>query len=407
MSPAQEPGWLLGMRRRAEKEVARIGLPTRDHEDWKHLDVRELMPDTTAVPFHERSALAAEFEAPEAWAVAVFSGGIFQPELSRLPEPTREWSIEPLTSAIDARTADVKARLGHADPTEHALMQLNLERWTDGLFVRVAEGVELPGPVQILDIGSGSSWLRHVLMPAPGARLSVLETHVSPDGVSTASHTVTESVLPAGARLEHVRVQRGSAQARSWNALAVRLEQDSRLDARHFALGSTLSRDEIHADLAAPGAHLEISGLSAVSGSDFADVLTSVRHLARDCVSNQTWKSLANHRARANFVGNLLVDHGADGTQAHQQSRNILLAREATVHSRPQLKIWADDVKCSHGSATGRLDAKALFFLRSRGLSEQDAKRVLVKAFAEEVVGTVSWESVREDLERLVEGRIG
>jgi len=407
MSPVQEPGWLLGMRRHAEKEVARLGLPTPAHEDWKHLDARELMPDTTALPFHERSALAAEFEAPEAWAVAVFAGGIFQPELSRLPEPTREWSIEPLTSAIDTRTADLKSRLGHGDPSDHALMQLNLERWTDGLFVRVAEGVELPGPVQILEIGSGSSWLRHLLMPSAGSRLVVLETHVSPEGVPTASHTVTESVLPVGARLEHVRVQRGSAQARAWNALAVRLERDARLDASHFGLGASLSRGEIHADLAAPGAHLEISGLSAVSGTDFADALTSVRHLARDCVSNQTWKALANGASRTNFVGNLLVDHGADGTQAHQQSRNILLAREATIHSRPQLKIWADDVKCSHGSATGRLDAKALFFLRSRGLSERDAKRVLVKAFAEEIVGTVPWESVREDLERLVEGRIG
>lgn len=406
VSPVQEPGWLQGLRRKGEKDLARLGLPDHHDEDWKHLTARELLPVTTAVPSHELASLATEFAAPEAWAVMVFVGGIFHPDLSRIPEPSRDWNVEALSRAIDIRSADVISRLGYADPADHALMSLNLERWSDGLFLRVPDWGTLPGPVQILEVGSGSSWLRNLLVLGEGARATILETHVSPDDLVTSSHTVTESVLSARAALEHVRVQRGGSKARAWNALATRIDSGARLESRHFAVGGALARVEIHADLDAPGASVAIDGLAAANGATVSDALTSVRHRAKDCTSTQVWKALAQDHGMTNFVGNLIVEKGADGTEARQSNRNILLSRDAAIHSRPQLEIWADEVKCSHGSATGKLDEKALFFLRSRGLSSHDARRVLVRAFAEEILAPVPWESVRQDISRLVEGRI-
>lgn len=406
MSPVQEPGWLEGLRRRAERDVVRIGLPDRSNEDWKLVAVRDLLPVTTALPTHELAGLATEFILPEAWAALVFVGGIFRPDLSRLPDPTPEWNVEALSRAIDIRGADVISRLGYADPADNALMALNLEHWSDGLFLRVSAGATLPGPVQVLDVASGTSWLRHLVILGDDSAATLVETHVSPDHLPTASHTVTEAMIPKSAKLHHVRVQRSGAKARVWNALAAHLEADSRLEARHFALGGEIARVEIHADLDAPGAHVSIDGLAAVNGENVSDAVTTVRHKAPNCTSNQVWKALAQDRSKSHFVGNLVVAKGADGTEARQSSRNILLAREAAIHSRPQLEIWADDVKCSHGSATGKLDDKALFFLRSRGLSPIDAKRVLVRAFADEIVAPVAWESVRADLGTLLEGRI-
>ncbi|MCB9497204.1 MAG: Fe-S cluster assembly protein SufD [Fibrobacteria bacterium] len=406
MSFSMQPAWLTALRKKSAEDVARLGFPGRKHERWKHVSARDLLPSTTALPSHELASFAEDFSAPEAWAVLVFAGGIFRPDLSRLPETSRSWNVEPLSLALDFRGSDIISRLGTADPSDHPLMALNLERWTDGLFLRVSEGVELPGPVQILEIGSGSSWVRHLVALEPGAQATLLETHLSPEGVPTSTHSVTEARLPKGAKLRHVRVQRNSPASRSWSAMALHLGEDASVEATHFNVGNTVSRCEIHADLDQPGADLSITGLAAATSDDVLDALTAVRHLAPRCTSAQTWKTIAQGSSKSNFVGEVHVAPGADGTQARQQSRNIVLAREATVHARPQLEIWADDVQCSHGSATGRLDEKAMFFLRSRGLDSRAARAVLVKAFASEVIDTIPWASVRSDLEALIEGRI-
>lgn len=406
MTAASEPAWLVESRREASSEALRIGLPDRSSEDWKHIAPQDLLPECADAEEGEIVRLATESVIPDAWARLVFAGGRFRPEQSLLPETSGDWSIAPLSNVLGTHGEELALLLGACDPADNALSALSRERWTDGLFLRVADGVSLPGPVQVVDVGSGSSWLRHVVALGASARATLLETHVSPSGITTGSHTATEARLPAGSRLEHVRMQLGSPEARSWNVLSARIAGHAALEARHFGMGGRATRTEIHADLEEPGAELAIEGLVAAHEDDLADALTSVRHLARDCTSRQLWKSLAQDRATASFAGNVLVAKGADGTSATQSNRNILLARSAAIHSRPQLEIWADDVKCSHGSATGKLDEKALFFLRSRGLSALDARRVLVKAFADEVLGKIAWESTRMRLESLLGKRI-
>lgn len=407
MSRLAEPHWLAASRADAAKEASHLGLPDHSNEDWKHIVAQELLfPATDIAPEDSLARLAAESLAPEAWAALVFIGGVFRPDISRLPKASSQWTIAPLSEAIASNEAEIRSQLGRNDPVGLAPFALSRARSTDGLFLRVADGVILPGLVQIVDVASGTSWLRNLVVLNAGARATLLETHVSPANTATASHTVTETDIPLEARLEHVRVQRGAREARAWNALIARLSSHASLEARHFGLGGKTTRAEIHVDLEAPGADLSIEGLVAAHEDDLFDALTSVRHLAKDCASHQLWKSLAQDRATAAFAGNVHVAQGADGTAASQSNRNILLSRTATIHSRPQLEIWADDVKCSHGSATGKLDEKALFFLRSRGLSALDARRVLVKAFAEEVLGKIPWESVRGTLETLLGERI-
>ena len=405
MNAATEPSWVRESREEAARASSRLGLPDRSHEDWKHVVPSDLLPECAEADEGGIVLAATESVLPEAWARLVFAGGRFRPELSLVPESTTDWTILPLSDAVVSRSREAASLLGSCEPADHALMARARESWTDGLFLDVAEGRALPGPVQILDVGSGSSCLRHLVALGPSSRATVVETHVAPDS-ATGSRTVTEARLSCGSRLEHVRAQTGSPQSISWNAIAARIAGTAALEARHFGLGGRLTRSEFHADLEEPGADFRLEGLVAAHGEDVADALASVRHLARDCTSNQLWKALAQDRSTASFTGGIHVAKGADGTSAMQSSRNILLARGATIHSRPQLEIWADDVKCSHGSATGRLDEKALFFLRSRGLSALDARRVLVKAFADEILGKRPWESTRMRLEALLGTRI-
>jgi Fe-S cluster assembly protein SufD len=377
---------------------AGIAVAERAGDDWKHVSPDDFLLDGSEIGPAEAAALAARHALPEAWARLVFVGGAFRQDLSQLPEATGAWSVEPASAMVPQEIATTLS--------VHRLLRKHPEAGTEGALLRVAGGAILPGPVQILEIASGSSWLLHRARLGAGADATVLETHVSADGATTSTRSVFEADLPAGARLRHVRVQLEDEGTRVWSALAARQHADSVLEARHVALGGGIARCEIHADLAGSGAKLVVEGLSASCGQSRQDALTSVHHRVRDCSSDQTWKSLARDRSVGSFTGGILVARGADGTAAMQSSRNILLSREAAIHSLPKLRIFADDVKCSHGSATGKLDEKALFFLRSRGLSALDARKVLVKAFADEILGRIPWESLRVALEERLGGRI-
>lgn len=383
--------------------TARKPVADRAGDDWKHVAPADFLREGVAIDPIEAARLATESALPEAWARMVFVGGRFRADLSRIPEPVASWSVSAFSSPSGASEA---LRPGALDPAGHALLPLSLQTPTDGLLLRVAEGMQLPGPVQVIAIASGSSWLRHVAILGASATATIVETHVSAPGAEASTRSVFEADLPAGAHLEHVRIQLEAPQTRSWSALVTRLAANAVLDVRHAGLGAGIARCEIHTDIAGSGAKLAIEGIVASCDEERFDALTSIHHRARDCSSSQNWKTLARDRSVGSFTGGILVAEGADGTSATQSSRNVLLSREAAIHSLPKLRIWADDVKCSHGSATGRLDEKALFFLRSRGLSALDARKLLVKAFAEEILGKIPWESLRGLLESRLGARI-
>ena len=378
--------------------TAREAALERSGDDWKHVSPGDFLLDGSEVDSAEAAVLAELHALPEAWARLVFVGGRFRHDLSQVPGSTDGWSVG-ATSAM-APDAGRKALPGH--PLLEGFPGVGVE----GATLRVGGGVVLPGPVQLLEIASGSSWLLHRVSLGAGADATVLETHVSASGARCSTRSAFEAELPPKARLRHFRIQQEADDTRVWSALVARQDADSVLEARHIGLGGGIARCEIHADLAGAGAKLVVEGLAASCGDARFDALTSVHHRVRDCASNQIWKSLARDRSVGSFTGGILVAEGADGTAAMQSSRNVVLSREAAVHSLPKLRIFADDVKCSHGSATGRLDEKALFFLRSRGLSALDARKVLVKAFADEILERIPWESLRAPLEERLGGRI-
>jgi Fe-S cluster assembly protein SufD len=391
---------LAAFREQSEREFARVGAPGPHHEEWGYTQASLFLEPGASASEDAVAALVAQHSLPEAWQVLVFVGGIFRGELSRRAPSDSGVEVASLSAAC---AADPSLRPGRLDPADRAFFLANRARWTDGLFLKVPSDIALPGPVQILDIGSGNSWLRHLVLAGRGAKGSVFEVRVGPDGTSTASLSVLEAKLEEGADLLHANLQAGGDKLRSWTGLVASLGAGARLASRQFQVAGDLARAESFVDLSGPLASVELSGLSAVSGERRADVLTVVRHAVPETSSEQLFQALAGGRSVASFLGVVQVESGAQKTAARQSSRNLLLSREASINSRPQLEIWADDVKCSHGSATGRLDEKALFFLRSRGLSEAGAKMILVRAFAGELVGKLPEGALRERVESLLE----
>lgn len=403
MSPAVAPEWLQRMRQDAAG-VSALEPGTQAKEDWLYMSPSDLLPSSALADPDEIRRMVESSILPDAWQVLVFVGGVFSREFSRLAPESTGVVVESMTRALDHHASDLFARLGRSDAEGAVFLAMDRERWTDGAFVRLGQGQKTPGTLQILEVGSGTSWLRHLVLLGEDSSAQIVETHVSPESTTVAAHSVTEVRLAPGANLSHVRLRSHGAGGHHYGALLANLESRARLESRSFGFGGAVARDDYQVSLDAPDAFALLHGLVKTRGSEKADLSVKLRHASPDCQSDQLFKMLADDRSQANFHGAVYVDRDAQRTSARQSNRNLLLSREASVNSRPQLEILADDVKCSHGSATGRLDEKALHFLRMRGLSEVGARALLVRAFAGEMLLPLPEGDLRDRVESLLGG---
>lgn len=401
MSSAAEPAWLATDRAAADTEASRLGVPDRSREEWKYLDGSNFQDSPDPIPEATVAELARIHALPEAAEVLVFAGGVFRPDLSRRLPKEGKICVSTLSECMDSPW--LPGLPGRIDPSDNFCFAENRASWTDGLCVHVPEGAEPRGPVQILEIGSGSSSLRHLAILDKGAKLSLFQTMASPEGTPSTSRGVLQVELAPGANLSHARHASPGGLGRIWSGLVARIESDATFTSCQFLTSGSVVRTETFVELAGPGASADLGGLSSLAGERVGDVLTVVRHAKPHGTSNQLFQALADDSSTATFLGIVHVEKDAQKTAARQSSRNLVLARSARIHSRPQLEIWADDVKCSHGSTTGRLDEKALFFLRARGFSEAGAKAVLVRAFAGEQVEKLPEGTFRERVEAALE----
>jgi Fe-S cluster assembly protein SufD len=282
----------------------------------------------------------------------------------------------------------------------------------DGAFVRVPAGVELDAPIQLVfattsDGAPGAQHARNLVLLEGGSRLSLLETSVAlPAAPAYLHNAVTDVVLAPAARLAHQRVIAEASPAVHVGRMRVRQDRDSRLASCALVLGGRLIRNEAAVELQASGAECALDGLVVAGGQQHADLHTVVDHAAPRATSRQLYKGVLDGRARGVFSGRVIVRPGAQGTDAHQTNKNLLLSDTVEVDSKPQLEIFADDVKCSHGAADGQLGADAIFYLLSRGIDEATARRMLTQAFASEVLERIEHEPVRRWCADLVAGRL-
>jgi Fe-S cluster assembly protein SufD len=309
--------------------------------------------------------------------------------------------------AVSTDGADVTPQVAATDP----MTRFNTALLRDMLCITIRAGQQLDKPIGLLmfdDATSGSalSQTRVIIRSEANSCCELIEYHASTGVDGHFANVVTELDLAGNAAVEYVRIQNRDAAHFQVGKLIVTLHRDSRLRHAAFDLGGALVRNDITIDIAEPGASVDLYGLYLASGRQHIDNHTRVDHRVGPATSTEEYRGILSDRARCVFNGKALVHKGADGTDARQANHNLLLSDKAEIDTKPELEIYADDVKCSHGATVGQLDKAALFYLRSRGLDRDEAAQVLTRAFAATIVTRVTVPAAREHIESLTDRRL-
>jgi Fe-S cluster assembly protein SufD len=416
---ARAPAWLKEIREGAITRFAELGFPTTKQEDWRFTSVAPIAETAFSLGQRHRvprvAARALEpllVGGPRAVRVA-FVDGVFASNLSAVADLPRGVRAESLAAALATDSELARAHLArYARYEASPFAALNTAFLSDGAFVFVPAGTELDPPIELVFVataGSGPtvSHPRTLVVVEPGARATVIESYVAlADGLYW-SNAVTEVALGDGARLEHFRVQRESRQAYQVATTHAVQGRDSVLRLHPIALGAGLARHDVRTVLAGSGGELILNGFYLLHGNQHVDHHTVIDHAQPHCASHEFFNGIVGERAHGVFNGRIIVRPGAQRTDSKQTNNNLLLSAEARADSQPQLEIYADDVKCTHGSTVGPLDQTALYYLQSRGLSPEAAAGMLTYGFAAEILGRMEHAGLREALERLVRARLG
>ncbi len=406
----REPAWLTAARRAALDRFEKLGLPTARHEDWRFTNLAALAPLSLGRPrAGDGSALLAR--AAVEGTRLVFVNGRFRPDLSvRGALPTGA-VVATLAEALEAEPERVRSHLGRlARPDDHAFVAANTALFEDGAFVHLPAGASLDAPVALVFLadaagGPAAAHPRTLVVAGDGARATVEEVFLG-EGGPYLTNAVTEIVLGDGAQVEHLRLQLEAREAFHVSVVHAEEGAGARLATHAFGLGGALSRAEIRARLAGEGAAVAANGLAMAGGVQVMDNFSWVEHAVPRCTTAEIFKGILDDKARGVFSGRVRVLPGAQKTVAHQMTSNLLLSDDAVVDAKPQLEIFADDVKCGHGGTVGQLDEEALFYLRSRGVPEVEARSLLVWAFASEMVGLVESPALRARARNAVAGHL-
>ena len=413
------PGWLEALRKAGIERFAAVGFPGLKDEDWRFTPVAPIArtPFAPARPPAapvERAALEPFLFGHPEWATLVFVNGRYAPELSTRPALPGGAEVLSLAEAVESRGELLAAHVGrHALAETTPFAALNQAFARDGAVVWVPAGVELAHPIHLVfvasaDAGGTVTHPRNLLVVERGARAAVVESYVSLGGEgSYFTNTVTEVAVGRGAWLEHARIQREGDQAFHLGYTHVDQDQDSHYRSFTLAMGALLARHNLHARLNAPHVETLLYGLALTRGDQLADNHTAIFHDHPHCNSWEVYKSILDDRSRGVFNGKVFVTPEAQKTDAKQTNRNLLLSPDAKVDTKPQLEIFADDVRCTHGATVGQIDEIAYFYLQSRGIPRERAQTMLTCAFAAEVVDEIAIPPVREYLTRLVTERLG
>ncbi len=384
--------WVAGLRDRAATAFAAQGFPTRRSEAWKYTDLASVAGAAFGEPL-TRLDRALDLP-PTRHPRAVFVDGRFRVDLSTLD------TLGIGAGSLAAALPRLEGRLGaQARIGEHPMAALNTMLFEDGLLIEVPAGTSA-GVLALVHIATESDRApafhpRHLVRLGAGSSLTLLETMSGPSG-RYLHNPVFEIAVAEGARLNHGRLQQEGAEAVFLSTLYATVAAGGTYDNFTLNAGARLARNEIHLMLAGARAAAHMNGVQLVADGHHADTTTALDHAAPDCASRQTYKTVLSGRSRGVFQGRIHVHQVAQKTDGYQMNQALLLSPEAEMDSKPQLEIYADDVKCSHGATVGALDDDLLFFLRSRGIPAAQARAMLVEAFVTEAVEAVEDATIRE-----------
>lgn len=415
-APPKTPSWLGALRKEAISRFAELDFPTLRDEEWRYTSVEPIVRNSFRFTFDSShdGLTAAKLDPflPSGLAGGVhlvFVNGVYSKELSsptpHAPQGIRAGSLAEML-ASDPRAAEpLLARL--ADSKKNIFTALNTAFLFDGAFIHIEKEKNAREPIQLVFVSlSGRekaiSQPRNLVFAEEGACATIIETYPSPAADSYFTNAVTEVFLADGAKVEHVKIQNESKNAFHMATIQVSVGRDAEFHSHSVFLGAGLSRNNLNVMLNREGASVILNGLYLAAGNQHTDHHTMIDHLRPRGRSRQLYKGILDGQSRAVFNGKIFVRRDAQKTDAHQTNKNLLLSEGATVDTKPQLEIDADDVACAHGAAVGTLDESMIFYAKSRGIGEEGARAILTHGFANELIGEIQNESIRSHLDNLV-----
>jgi Fe-S cluster assembly protein SufD len=411
------PAWLKALRESAIGIFDRLGFPDQNDEDWKYTSVEPIISQ----PFERKrrsEAVSVEAILPRAFADAacnrlVFVNGTFAPELSLWRDVPANVRVQSLADAIRRDEQILAPYLAACARHEReAFFALNTAFMEDGAVVIVPSNCRLENPLHLIFVANAGEkrialYPRNLLLVGSGSEVKIVESYL---GLGTGAYfvdAVTELVGEENSSIDYYRLQRESDTGFHVGAVDARLKRNCRFTSHAITLAGSLVRNDVHVALEGEGSECILNGMYLLDGREHVDNHTEIEHMRPRTTSFELYKGILSGHAHGVFNGKIVVHKDAQKTDARQTNKNLLLSEHAAVNTKPQLEIHADDVKCSHGSTIGQLDADALFYLRSRGLDSDEAQSLLSYAFASDVVGRIRIPSLRLRLDEYLLTKFG
>lgn len=410
-----QPSWVREARERGIAQFERLGFPTTRHEDWKF---------TSVAPISERRfsladgidgispAAVSSFALPSLASIAVCVNGRFAPRLSSLsglPEGVRVVGLEQTLASEPGSVEPYLTKLAAID--QHAFAALNTAFLQDGIVIMVPPRLVVETPIQVLFFSApvnGSPAVSHprlLIIAGESSQVRIVERYAGTGGPSF-SNAVTEVALAPNAVVDHYKLQEEPADAFHIGVMQLRADRNSNFSSHSLVFGGALVRNDVIAVLDGEGIDCTLNGLYVARGRQLIDNHTTIDHAKPHCGSHEIYKGILGEQARAVFNGKIVVRPDAQKTDAKQTNKALLLSDDAQINTKPQLEIFANDVKCTHGAAIGQLDDDAMFYLRSRGLGVSEARSMLIHAFAGDILSRVKITPLREHLQSALSERL-
>jgi len=409
----QDVAWLKSLRLKALAQFNSQGLPAKKQEDWKYTSLWALSQQEFT---HEAKPSAVSLEQcdqlaslSDAYRVVIVDG-VFSDVLSSLDGLKEGLTINALSSEQGLEKA--QPHIGQQiDITKAGFNALNTLLMNDGVVITVDSGVDIKKSIEVLVINTGetanlATHLRNVIVMADNSKATIIEHYVGLTDEVSLTNVVTEAVLATNAELNHYKLQQESSNAFHIATLAAKQGSKSQWKTNNISLGAKLARNDIHTQLLGEQSHVVMDGLYLSNNEQHVDNHTRIDHTVPNTTSEELYKGVLDDNSHAVFNGKVIVHKDAQKTDANQQNQNLLISRGCEIDTKPEMEIYADDVKCAHGSTVGQINEDHLFFLRARGLDEVSARSLLTYAFAVDVLNRIPSEEIRQAFSTVIEQRL-
>ncbi|MBM3925538.1 MAG: Fe-S cluster assembly protein SufD [SAR202 cluster bacterium] len=415
---SKTPPWLRDIKRQAMDRFSELGFPVarRDNEEWKYTDVAPIAHTQFNIPTSTPSLTSSEIEAftlgEGRWRTLVFVDGFYSKKLSSVVNVPSGVIVSDLAEALGTQNDLLREHLTrHAGYEHQAFTSINTALVNHGALVYVHENLSLPHPIHCLFINSGRqpdslSNPRVLVVTGKDSKAMVIESHVGLYGGRYFSNAVSEVVVGAGSSVQHYRLQRHSLGAYHVGTTQVELGENASFHSVTLDLGGALVRNNLNVVIASEGSSCTLNGVYIASGTQHIDNQVIIDHAKPHTTSRELYKGVLGGKSRAVFHGSIIVRPGAQKVDARQEDKNLLLSPQAEAFTKPAFWIYADDVKCGHGAASGQLDKDALFYLQSRGLSQDVARHLLIQGFIGEVIDSIAHDEFKKSASEMVTERL-